>query len=231
MDTPLSFLTPIQVIIFDCDGVLFDSRKANQFFYNHLLAHFNRLPLTEKDLDYVHMHTVTESIDHLFKEDSIRTRVHTYRQTLDYTPFIQRMAMEPGLVAFLNFIRPWAKTAISTNRTNTIGQVLDLFALNPYFDLVVSALDVHRPKPDPESIHKIMTRFKVGPEQCLFIGDSEVDAQTALKAGVPLVAYKNAELSADLHVQGFEELADHLKRSRLSQPGPAGTKIGTYETS
>jgi phosphoglycolate phosphatase len=216
MDRPLNFLTPIQVIIFDCDGVLFDSRKANQFFYNHLLATFGRPSLTEKDLNYVHMHTVTESVDYLFGDEPVRARVHTYRQTLDYTPFIQKMDMEPGVIEFLNFIRPWAKTAISTNRTNTIGQVLELFALNPYFDLVVSALDVHRPKPDPESIHKIMTRFKADPEHCLFIGDSEVDAQTALNAGIPLVAYKNADLAADLYVQGFEELSDYLKQSRCS---------------
>jgi phosphoglycolate phosphatase len=216
MDMPLSFLTPIQVIIFDCDGVLFDSRKANQFFYNHLLTHFGKPPLTEKDLNYVHMHTVTESVEYLFHEEYLRTQVHTYRQTLDYTPFIRKMDMEPGLIEFLNFIRPWAKTAVATSRTNTIGPVLNLFALSPYFDFVVSALDVHRPKPDPESIHKIIARFNVGPEHCLFIGDSEVDAKTAINAGIPLVAYKNADLAADLHVQGYEELTVHLKKSRLS---------------
>jgi HAD superfamily hydrolase (TIGR01509 family) len=124
------------------------------------------------------------------------------------------MDMEPGLIEFLNFIRPWAKTAISTNRTNTIGPVLNLFALTSYFDLVVSALDVQRPKPDPESMYKIMTRFNVRPEHCLFIGDSEVDAQAAFNARIPLVAYKNRALAADLYVQSFGELTDYLNRNR-----------------
>jgi phosphoglycolate phosphatase len=207
---PLSFPAKLQVIIFDCDGVLFNSRGSNQFFYNHLLTHFGKGSLSEEDLSYVHMHTVTESVDYLFKDESTRVLANTYRQTLDYTPFLQQMDMEPGLIDFLDFIRPWVKTAICTNRTTTIGPVLKMFQLDSHFDLVVSALDVQRPKPDTESIYKILTFFKVKPENCLYIGDSEVDALTAGSAGVPLVAYKNANLSADLHVRGFLELQNYL---------------------
>lgn len=213
MDMPQNSLIRPKVIIFDCDGVLFDSRRANQFFYNHLLTHFGKSSLAETDLDYVHMHTVTESIDFLFPDAPTRDDVHLYRQTLDYAPFLQKIDMEPGLVDFLDFIRPWAKTAISTNRTNTIGQVLKTFGLDTYFDLVVSASDVERPKPDPESVFKILAHFNVRPECCLYIGDSEIDAQTALKAGVPLVAYKNESLPATHHVRGFSELKELVKRN------------------
>ncbi len=206
--------TPLSLVIFDCDGVLFDSRRANQFFYNHLLTHFGALPLTKKGLNYVHTHTVTESIEFLFQDEAVRDQVHVYRENLDYTPFMRLMDMEPGLTDFLDFIRQGARTAISTNRTNTIGQVLKMFALDHYFDLVVSALDVSRPKPDPESVFKILDYFGVKPDSCLFIGDSEVDAQTASRAGVPLVAYKNESLTAALHVRGFSELKEYLKRTR-----------------
>jgi phosphoglycolate phosphatase len=215
MTIPQQTLKPVEAFIFDCDGVLFDSRKANQFFYNHLLNHFGKPDLTEEGLNYVHMHTVNESISHLFQNESDRVRADQYRMTLDYTPFIQKMEIEPGLIPFLEYIRSWAKTAISTNRTNTIGPVLKVFGLTGYFDMVVSALDVGRPKPNPESVYKIIERFKIKPECCLFIGDSEVDAQTALNAGVPLVAYKNTNLSAYLHVQDFEELADHFRKGQL----------------
>jgi phosphoglycolate phosphatase len=214
----------LNVIIFDCDGVLFDSRRANQFFYNHLLRQFGRGPLTETGLDYVHMHAVTESIEFLFPEPTTRDQVHLYRQSLDYTPFIGMMDMEPGLVDFLEFIRPWAKTAVSTNRTNTINQVLKTFALDSYFDLVISAQDVERPKPDPESLYRILAHFRISPEQGLFIGDSEVDAQTALRAGVPFVAYKNEGLFADFRVQGFAELTEVLKRTGGLKKGFKGPR-------
>ncbi len=33
-----------QVIIYDCDGVLIDSRESNRAFYNHILARFGLAP-------------------------------------------------------------------------------------------------------------------------------------------------------------------------------------------
>ncbi len=214
MDTPLSFVRPPDVIIFDCDGVLFNSRKANQSFYNHLLTHFGKPPLAETDLDYVHMHTAGESVNYLFRDQHLRDAVLAYNRSLDYTPFIQLMDMEPGLIDFLDYIRPKFKTAVSTNRSTTIGQVLQTFDLQPYFDLVISSLDVSQPKPDPESIFKIVNYFQVTPRQCWYVGDSEVDAQTASRAGVIFVAYKNSALLADFHIQGFSELKEYLGSSR-----------------
>jgi len=41
----------IEVVIFDCDGVLFDSREANTVFYNHILSEFQLPPMTEEDLN------------------------------------------------------------------------------------------------------------------------------------------------------------------------------------
>jgi HAD superfamily hydrolase (TIGR01509 family) len=157
------------------------------------------------------MHTAGESVDYLFKDEPTRNLVYRYHQTLDYTPFLQQMEMEPGLIEFLAFIRPQIKTAICTNRTTTIRPVLRIFSLDSYFDLVVSALDVRQPKPHPESVYKILSFFEVNPENCLYIGDSEVDARTAESAGVPLVAYKNPALPADLHVRGFSELKTYLE--------------------
>lgn len=216
MDLSSNILPQIQVIIFDCDGVLFDSRRSNRIFYDHLGDYLGRPAMTEADLSYVHMHTVTEAIDYLFSDEAHRKSAHAYRGTLDFTPFIGMMDMEPGLIDFLTQIRPGIKTAIATNRTTTIHQVLSMFHLDTFFDLVVSALDVSRPKPDPESVIKILEHFDAAPEKCLYIGDSEVDAQTAFLAGVPFVAFKNDELTADLHVGGFPELMEFVQKRSAS---------------
>ena len=115
-----------RLVIFDCDGVLFESREANRAFYNLLLTRFRKLPLSEEALDYVHMHTVFEAVDFLFPTEEERLAAHAYRQELDPEPFIRLMVEEPGVKEFLTFLRPAVKTAISTNRTTTIGQVLTL---------------------------------------------------------------------------------------------------------
>jgi HAD superfamily hydrolase (TIGR01509 family) len=170
--------------------------------------------LTDEGLNYVHMHTVFEAVDYLFPSEGDRLAAHEYRKRIDPLRFIRLMVPEPGIESFLVFLRPLVKTAISTNRTTTINDVLKFHRLAGYFDLVVSALDVTRPKPDPESLNKILDRFQVAPGQALYVGDSEVDALAAKQAGIPLVAYKNAGLDAAVQVQSFEELKDYLMESK-----------------
>src|SRR5208337_5622831 len=56
----------IKLVAFDCDGVLFDSRQANIAFYDTILARFERPRLSSQAEDYVHSHTVQESLGYLF---------------------------------------------------------------------------------------------------------------------------------------------------------------------
>ena len=81
----------IRVVIFDCDGVMFDSRTSNIAFYNHLLAHFGLPPMTEDKTDLVHMATADESIRHVFEGSPYLEEALEYRLTMDYTPFFQAM--------------------------------------------------------------------------------------------------------------------------------------------
>ena len=159
----------------------------------------------------MHMHTVFEAVESLFSEPGEREAVHIFRQAIDPEPFIHLMVEEPGLREFLEYLRPGVKTAIATNRTTTIRQVLSLHGLSEFFDLVVSALDVTHPKPHPESLNKILAHFQVRPDEAVYIGDSFVDAEAARRAGIPLIAYKNPQLEADLHVDSFRDLQEWIK--------------------
>jgi HAD superfamily hydrolase (TIGR01509 family) len=199
----------ISAIIFDCDGVMFDSRRANVDFYNHLLSRFGLPPMKEEDIDFVHMHTAEESVNHIFRDSPYRAQAQEYRLTkLDHTPFIREMTMEPGLIELLEFLRPCYGLAVATNRSNTIGKVLECHGLTGYFDIVVSSLDVKNPKPHPEPILKILDFFGIESHQCLYVGDSEVDWEVCQASGVTLVAYRNRGLKAPYYV---EKLLDMLK--------------------
>ena len=130
-----------------------------------------------------------------------------YRMRMDYTPFVKDMILEPELKMLLEVLRPGFGLAVATNRSNTIGEVLELYGLSKYFDIVVSSLDVKKPKPHPESLLKILQFFEVGPKAALYIGDSQVDNETARAAGVPFMSYKNTELEADYHSDRLMDIA------------------------
>jgi HAD superfamily hydrolase (TIGR01509 family) len=200
-------VNPFAAVIFDCDGVMFDSRQCNINFYNHLLSRFGLPLLREEQVGYIHMASADESIRYIFKGTPYLEQALAYRYQIDYAPFIRDMIPEPGLKELLTRLKPRFRLAVATNRSNTIRKVLDSFGLSEYFDMVVSSLDVTRPKPHPESLFKILGFFSIRPGRALYVGDSTVDAETAKAASVPFAAYKNRNLDAAFHVEQLLDIA------------------------
>ncbi|GBE12777.1 fructose-1-P/6-phosphogluconate phosphatase [bacterium BMS3Bbin14] len=195
----------LKLVIFDCDGVLFDSREANRAYYNHLLSRFGCPPMDEEELEYVHTHNVTASVAHIFRRHHQvdRAVVDRFRTELDYSPFLNSMIMAPDLLEFLRLIKPRYHTAISTNRTTTMPMILDIFKLRPWFEQVVTALDTPRPKPAPDGLHMILNHFGVTVGEAIYIGDSEVDREHTAGLGMELIAFRNPGLAAEYHVDRF----------------------------
>lgn len=203
-------------VIFDCDGVMFDSRRANINFYNSVLHHFGLPPMGEDDVPYIHTHTADESIQYLFEGTPYLEAAMDYRLELDYTPFLKDMVMEPGLKELLNFLKAGFRLGVATNRSNTIQKVLRWSGLDTYFDIVVSSLDVKNPKPHPEPLLKILDFFGIRSDEALYVGDSMVDCQTAKAAAVPFVAYRNSSLAAAHHLNHLMELAVLVSAGRAN---------------
>jgi phosphoglycolate phosphatase len=198
----------LKLVIFDCDGVMFDSREANRLYYNRLLTRFNRPPMDKNELEYVHTHNVIDSVNHIFRHypPAETDQAHAFRRQIDYRDFIRYMIIEPDLKEFLAFLKPAYHTAISTNRTTTMPMLLQMFGIAPYFDKVVTAFDVEHPKPHPEALLVILDHFGLTVEEAVFIGDSMVDRDHADGVGMRLIAFKNPTLSAAYHVNSFMEI-------------------------
>jgi len=193
-------------VIFDCDGVMFDSRQANINYYNSLLSNFGLPPMTKDKIDYVHSYTASDSIKHIFEGTPYLEQAIALAKKVDYTPFIHDMVIEPGLKELLKDLKPDFGLAVATNRSTTIGKVLQYHGLEGYFDIVVSSLDVKNPKPHPESLLKILDFFMLNPKDAVYIGDSQIDHDCARAVGVIFVAYKSPILDADHHVSDMKEI-------------------------
>ncbi len=200
----------IKVVAFDCDGVLFDSSLSNRAYYNQILRHLGRPPMTDEQFAYVHMHTVHEAIAYLFGDPDELAAVKRYQRQMSYLPFIRDMVVEPYLRELLAQLRPVYKTAIATNRTDTMARVLEEHDLQDCFDKVVTASDVRQPKPYPDQLILLLAHFGIEPRQMVFVGDSELDAAASHQADVPFVAYDNPRLTAKAHIQNLKQLLSVL---------------------
>lgn len=196
----------INVVAFDCDGVMFDSSQANRAYYNHILEHFGMPSMTAEQFAFAHMHTVGETLEYLIPDTDMLSAARQYRRKMRYLSFIRFMVVEPTLKALLEKLTPAFKTAIATNRTDTMDRVLSEHDLEGQFDIVVTASDVRYPKPHPEQLNIIVKHFGIDPQQMIYIGDSLLDAQAAQAAAVPFIAYCNPDLSADAHIVSLQQI-------------------------
>ncbi len=196
----------MKCVIYDCDGVMFDSIEANTKLYNDLCAIVGRPPLKQEEFEYVHSHTVFESMELLFGNDyNPKEKALELLKQVDLRNYIGYLKMEPHLLETLEKLKERGLVrVINTNRTTSMKYIMEHFSLSSYFEMVVTALDVKNPKPHPESIQKILQKFKLKREEAVFVGDSKVDQQTATSSGIKFVVYKNREITGDAFIE------DHL---------------------
>ncbi len=201
----------LELIIFDCDGVLFNSKDANIKYYSKIISLFDREPITHDEIEYIHCHTAVESIKYLFRNKPELINLALEKAlTIDYGDFLEYLKIEPGWQDLILAYRPPIKTAISTNRSTTMPRLIDIFELDKWFDIIVSALDVRNPKPDPEGVFLILDKLNISKEKAIYIGDSKVDEEIAKSAGIKFISYKNSSLNADLYIDSFYQLKDKI---------------------
>lgn len=202
----------IKAVIFDCDGVILDSQAANASLYNQFLRHFSMGQLTEEQLDYVHCHTLEDSLIFLLQDYRLVKEAQRLWEEMDYKPLIALLNLQPGLLECLEQLSSLYRTAIATNRTRTMVELMDRFGLGPHFEMVVTSQDVSYPKPHPESLNKILSFFDVTRQEACYIGDSDLDRETSERAGVLFIAYRNENLKAEYHLDHFSELIPLLEQ-------------------
>jgi HAD superfamily hydrolase (TIGR01509 family) len=197
----------IKGIIFDCDGVLFESRKANLAYYNTVLNHFGESPVDINDQARAHLcHTAASPtvFSHLLGAERTPEALFLASK-LDYRQFIPFMEPEPGMANALASLAMHFPLAVATNRGVSMMDILDHFGLNQFFTTVVTSRDVKYPKPAPDMLHEAARRLQYTPNQLLFIGDSELDQAAARSAGVAFAVYR-ANLQADIRIEHHGQL-------------------------
>lgn len=200
----------VQGIIYDCDGVLFESREANLAYYNAVLQTLGAPPVNGADTAKVHIcHTAAspEVFAALLGESRVAAAMEV-ANSLDYRHFIPAMIPEPELVATLATLSRVLPLAVATNRGRSIVDILDHFSLGGYFRAVVTSRDVARPKPAPDMLLLAAEQLQLAPRDLVFVGDSELDRLAAKAAGIRFVGYRSEGKGEK--VQGHHELLDLL---------------------
>ena len=182
-----------KVVIYDCDGVMFDTLESNYIFYDRVMEHLGRQPLDRTDLEartVLHTYSFNSVMEYFFSGDERYDEALAFARTIHYRELAPFMSMEAGFIETLDHLKGHVDLAVCTNRAISMEMIIEDFGLSGYFSCVMTAAQVTHPKPHPEPLLKVLDHFGIKPGEALFVGDSVVDMQAATGAGVPFVAYK-----------------------------------------
>lgn len=185
-------MSQLKVLVFDCDGVLFNSLAANIAFYNAILAHFGHEPMKtadDKRAEVCHIGSSPQVFAALLGEDQVEDALRVAEQ-INYANFFTELIPEPGLYEALEDLSRHLPLAIATNRRGSLHGIVQHFKLDGFFSHLVTSVDVPRPKPHPDMLLHVAQLAGCSPEQMAYVGDSTYDSQAAQEAGVKFFAYR-----------------------------------------
>jgi HAD superfamily hydrolase (TIGR01509 family) len=207
-------------IVFDCDGVLFDSWRANVAYYNAIRA---KLGLAAMDAAWerrAHFLAASQLLDEMFGDAPERLALaRDAAKRVDYAPFYELMEPADGLFALLDELKAEHRLGMATNRSSTVAGVVARFGLDRWFDAAVGLLDVPRAKPAPDVVLECLARLGVDPAWAVYVGDAETDRLAARAAGAHFVAVGAPEWS-EVAVPRLTDLPSRLRELPLGSPPP-----------
>lgn len=205
-------LATLELVIFDADGVLFESAESNTAYYNAIFAAIGEPPLDpEEERACIFMAAATV-FEMRAREDAARlARMREVARTIDFTPFFALLRPPFELRPFLLELKRRYRVALATNRSATTHGLIERFGLGGVFDAVASAHDKVRPKPAPDIVRLCLERAGVAPERAVYVGDSQIDVEAASGAGAHFLGV-GARVAHAHRVATLREVPSALER-------------------
>lgn len=178
----------IELVMFDADGVLFDSTESNIAYYNWIFAQLGEVPLDRNEEIASISYAASEVFAARARGDAAKlARMHDVTRTMDQTPFFKMLRPPLELRPFMLALKRRYKLGLATNRSATVPALVEHLGLAGVFDAVASALDKVRPKPAPDILQLCLDRAAVEAPRAVYVGDSRIDYEAADSAGLQFI--------------------------------------------
>jgi haloacid dehalogenase superfamily, subfamily IA, variant 3 with third motif having DD or ED/haloacid dehalogenase superfamily, subfamily IA, variant 1 with third motif having Dx(3-4)D or Dx(3-4)E len=179
-------------VVFDMDGTILNTLDDLAAATNFALE-ANRLPLrTTEDVRRFVGNGVRRLVERAVPGEtppSVMDAVYADFSAYYAKHCADRTKPYDGMKELLSRLRTAGiKTAVVSNKDDYAVQTLARVYFPALFDAVVGVREGIKKKPAPDTVYEVMARLAVGKEQCIYVGDSEVDIETARNAGIPCVS-------------------------------------------
>lgn len=214
-----------KAVIFDLDGTLCDTLESLAKSGNDMLERYGAPPFPVGRYKTFAGNGARKLVERVFAAASLAERVNLDQVFAEYLEHFREVCTYqvrpypglPELIADLN--QAGMQTAVLTNKNQEMAEKV-LAASYPEGSFrLISGQRPGRPlKPIPGAALSVLWELERRPEDCYYVGDSNVDMQTATNAGMTSIGVlwgfrPEAELragGADLIARNTEELREIL---------------------
>lgn len=182
----------VKLAIFDLDGTILDTLEDLTESVNYALVDSG---FPKRSLDEVRtfvgngilkliqravpLGTADKDVDKVYDTFKDYYKEHCADKTKPYAGILQLLS---------DLRKQGCKTAVVSNKADFAVRILCEKYFDGLFDMVLGARDGVRKKPYPDAVLEVLERMEVQKSEAVYIGDSEVDIDTANNAGLSCIS-------------------------------------------
>jgi len=219
----------MDLLIFDLDGTLIDSRLDLANAVNATLAHLGRAPLSNERVYQYVGNGAPVLVRRAMGEDAAEPE---FQEALEYFLVfyrehdLDRTTLYPGVKESLDRLAAAGKRmAVLTNKPVAMSRrIVEGLGVSSYFFRVYGGNSFEFKKPHPFGALALIKEAGVSHDQTLIVGDSSVDILTARNAGVACCGVTYGfqpetleDPAPDLKVDRMEEMVDWVLKQPMNR--------------
>lgn len=182
---------PLLAVIFDVDGVLVQSMERHHEAYRRAFADL-RIDIRKEEVFANEGRRSREVIESLARQRGLRLSaaemdaMNTKKQ--DAFRSFGPLPLYPGVPELLARVKDAGLRLAAVTGTARVNVDNHLGVLTKRFDVIVTADDVQKTKPDPEPYRAALTKLRVGPTEAVVVENATLGIRSARAAGLRVIA-------------------------------------------
>ena len=176
-----------RLIAFDLDGTIVNSRRDLTDSANELIVELGGTALPEEDIGRMVGEGAAVLIRRALAAARVTDRGAALARFLEIydTRLLRHTRVYEGMGDVVLFARSLGHVAVLTNKPKAPSErILEGLGIRDLFDEVVGGDGPLGRKPDPAALQALMREFGATAHTTMLIGDSAIDHETAIRAGV-----------------------------------------------